>query len=90
MLSFPRSTRTLATALVVTALAAPGADARPTGTRPANAAVSPSSRRPTVTRTLDEGVDLGSVALGAGGASAVLMLTAAAALHCKRRRSHPR
>jgi hypothetical protein len=46
------------------------------------------SDEPTVTRTIDEGIDLGSAALGAGGASAVLLLTGAGAtavMHTRRR-----
>ena len=46
------------------------------------------SDEPTVTRTIDGGIDVGSAALGAGGASAVLLLTgagAAAVMHMRRR-----
>ena len=65
-----RTTLTVVTALVVVAVAAPGASARPIDHEPANA--SPSTPLPTVTRTVDEGIDLGSAALGAGGAGALL------------------
>jgi hypothetical protein len=77
-----RFTLTLAGAMFAAALAAPGAGARPIDTRP-----SPSPVDPTVTRTIDDGIDLGSAALGAGGASAALLLAgagAAAAMHRKR------
>ena len=87
-----RTTLTVVTALVVVAVAAPpGASARPIDHEPANA--SPSTPLPTVTRTVDEGIDLGSAALGAGGAGALLMLTAAGAVtvmhrrHASRRRT---
>ena len=79
-----RTTVTFVTALVVVAMAAPTASARPIDSEPAHA----SPPRPTVTRTVDEGIDLGSAALGAGGAGAVLMLTAAGAVTVMHRRRH--
>jgi hypothetical protein len=83
MSSVRRLTRTMTGALVVTALAAPAATARPIDantTRPFESA-------PTVTRTIDEGFDVGSAAIGAGGAAAVLLLTAAGAVAVSHR--HP-
>lgn len=81
-----RTTLTFVTAAAVVAMAAPGASARPIDSEPAQ--VSQSTTRPTVTRTVDEGIDLGSAALGAGGAGAVLMLTAAGAVTVMYRRRH--
>ena len=88
MSSRRRLTRTLAGAVLVTALAAPAASARPTDVYTGNSERSTPSDEPTVTRTIDEGIDAGSAALGAGGASAVLLLTAAGAaavMHTRRR-----
>jgi hypothetical protein len=84
MSSVRRFTRTLTGALVVTALAAPAATARPLYDKP----VRHSEPAPTVTRTIDEGFDVGSAAIGAGGAAAVLLLTAAGAAAVSHRR-HP-
>lgn len=74
-MSSHRLTHTLAGAVLVTAFAAPAASARPIDVYTGN----PSTPEPTVTRTIDDGIDLGSAALGAGGASAVLLLTGAGA-----------
>jgi hypothetical protein len=41
---------------------------------------------PTVTRTIDDGFDLGSAAIGAGSATVVLLLAGAAATAVSRRR----
>jgi hypothetical protein len=83
-----RLTRTVAGALAVTAIAAPTAGALPAEQVQGG---SPSSRSapaigskaeapaPTVTRTIDDGFDWGSAAVGAGGAAAVLLLTGAGA-----------
>ena len=79
-----RFTRTLTGAVVIAALAAPAATARPIDDHPGQ----PSEPAPTVTRTIDEGFDVGSAAIGAGGAAAVLLLTAAAAAAVSQRR-HP-
>jgi hypothetical protein len=84
MSSVRRLTRTMTGALVVTALAAPAASARPLYDNPGR----PSEPAPTVTRTIDEGFDVGSAAIGAGGAAAVLLLTAAGAAAMSHRR-HP-
>jgi hypothetical protein len=90
-----RLTRSLAGAMLVAALAAPTAVARPApedSFRPQNAQpllpVTTTTRAstPTVTHTIDDGFDLGSAAIGAGGATAALMLTAAAAAGSRRRR----
>lgn len=94
-----RLTRTVAGALAIAALAAPAAGAFPaeqTQGNPNPNAPSTSARvndisgtpAPTVTRTIDQGFDTGSAAIGAGGAAAVLLLAAAGAsagLHRHRR-----
>jgi hypothetical protein len=86
-----RITRTVVGALAVTALAAPAANALPgeqiqgsprhqdnAGSQ-APLPVDPDAQapRPTVTRAIDDGFDTGSAAIGAGGAAAFLLLTAA-------------
>jgi hypothetical protein len=77
-----RLTRTLAGALAVSALAAPAAEARHGqevhSDKPGNGSAEFSAPAPTVTRTIDAGFDVGSAAIGAGGAAAVLLLTAGA------------
>jgi hypothetical protein len=92
-------TQTLAGALAIAAIAAPAAGAFPaeqTQGNPNPNAPSTSAHvndttgaaAPTVTRTIDQGFDVGSAAIGAGGAAAVLLLTAAGAsagLHRHRR-----
>jgi len=45
---------------------------------------------PTVTRTIDDGFDLGSAAIGAGSAAAVLLLGGAGATAVSRRRHRVR
>ena len=82
-----RLTSIVAAALTATVLAAPAADAIPaeeyfnsSDSRSAPAVESDAEAlAPTVTRTVDDGFDLGSAAIGAGGAAAVLLLTAAGA-----------
>jgi hypothetical protein len=89
-----RSTRrlisTVAAELAIGALAAPAANAV-TGEEfraaPAVQSTESSSPAPTVTRTTaDEGFDLGSAAIGAGSAAAVLLLGGAGATMVARRR----
>ena len=89
-----RVVRTLAGALTVSALLAPAAFARPApedafgSNRAGSIPTLPDSSRapaPTVTRTLDDGFDVGSAAIGAGGAGAVLVLAGAAAVARSRR-----
>jgi hypothetical protein len=63
----------LAAALIVTAIAAPTAGARPIYDSPGKAAHS----SPIPSRVNDEGFDLGSAAVGAGSAGVFLLLTAA-------------
>jgi hypothetical protein len=94
--SFRRLTRTVASALLVTAFAAPCAAARPApedSFRPDSAESVPASTdttrppSPPVTRIIDDGFDLGSAAIGAGGgAAAVLLTTAGGAAFLRRRR----
>jgi hypothetical protein len=92
----PRRTRlahAVAGALAATAIAAPAAGAIPVEeyldgpSRGSEAAGTLDSEAPapTVTRTIDEGFDWGSAAIGAGGASAALLLGAAGALAASRR-----
>lgn len=82
-----RLTTTAVAALAAGALAAPVADARPV-TGHSGSPSQGSGRAlefdteapaPTVARTIDDGFDLGSAAIGAGGAAAVLLLGAAGA-----------
>jgi hypothetical protein len=90
-----RSRRRLSTALgaalAVGALTAPAANAvtsedwrASTGSTPASE--STNSPAPTVTRTVDEGFDLGSAAIGAGSAATILLLGGAGATMVARRR----
>jgi hypothetical protein len=88
-----RLTHAVAGALAVTAIAAPAAGAIPAeellndssrGSDPAGALES-EAPAPTVTRTIDEGFDWGSAAIGAGGAAAALLLSAAGASAVSRR-----
>ena len=81
-----RPTRAIACAVAATALAAPAASARPIDQRPSHT----SGPTPTVTRMIDEGFDLGSATIGAGGAAAVLLLTAAGAAGVSQRRHRVR
>jgi hypothetical protein len=73
MSAFRRLPCGVAAALIVIAIAAPTAGARPiydSPGKPAHSSLPP-------TRINDEGFDLGSAAVGAGGAGAFLLLTAA-------------
>jgi hypothetical protein len=79
--------RSLAAGLAAAALAAPAAHASPiidpgSGHATPSAAADP----PAVTTTIDEGFDWGSAAIGAGGAAAVLLLSAAGATALSPRR----
>jgi hypothetical protein len=77
-----RLSHVLAAALIVTAIAAPTAGARPIYDSPGKAAHS----SPIPTRIDDEGFDLGSAAVGAGSAGAFLLLTAAGVAFVGQRR----
>jgi hypothetical protein len=70
-----RLTRITAAALTAAALAAPTATARPVSEPGGNR---PAPKAPTFV-TVDQGFDIGSAALGAGGAAGLLLLTAAGA-----------
>src|SRR5262245_1759570 len=79
-------------ALAIGAISAPAANAvtgeqfrASSGSEPTPTKVS-SQPAPTVTRTLDDGFDLGSAAIGAGGAAAVLLLSGAGATAVSRHR----
>ena len=94
-----RLTRAVAGALAIAAISAPAASAFPAEQTQGNPNPNAPSRSahlndingapaPIVTRTIDQGFDVGSAAIGAGGAAAVLLLTAAGAsagLHRQRR-----
>lgn len=72
-----RVTRALAVALTAGAVAAPSAFAGPAiggdGGNGAPAATEPDPA-PVIVRTVDQGFDVGSAAIGAGGAGALLVL----------------
>jgi hypothetical protein len=83
-----RLASTVAGALALGAIAAPTAAALPAEEIQGGSPSSRSNPRveylveapaPTVTRTVDDGFDLGSAAIGAGGAAAVLLLSGAGA-----------
>jgi hypothetical protein len=90
-----RLSSALAGALAIAALTAPAANAV-TGEEFSSGSNSTSSNgssnipAPTVTRTIDEGFDLGSAAIGAGSAAAVLLLGGAGATAVSRRRRRVR
>jgi hypothetical protein len=90
-----RLLRALAGALAIGALAASPASALPAEQVQGSAGStgghsSPDALAPTVTRTIDDGFDLGSAAIGAGGATALLLLTAAGATTLSSRRHRGR
>ena len=79
--------RSIVTGIAIAALAAPAAPATPIiepGSGATSEPVAPDS--PAVTTTIDEGLDWGSAAIGAGGAAAVLLLSAAGASALSHRR----
>jgi hypothetical protein len=79
---------TVATGLAMAALAAPAAHAGPMIEAGSGYTGEPVDPEPTaVTTTIDEGFDWGSAAIGAGGASALLVLVSLGAMH---HASHPR
>jgi hypothetical protein len=87
----PRLIRTLAGALAVAALAAPTAGARPATEWTDNS--SPAATKPpapTVTRTIDPGLDWGSAAIGAGTATCLLLVAAAGATGAAHHNRHAR
>jgi hypothetical protein len=91
-----RLLRALAGALAIAALAASPAGALPAEQVQGSASSTGSDSSsdalaPTVTRSIDDGFDLGSAAIGAGGATALLLLSAAGAstLSSRRRQAHP-
>jgi hypothetical protein len=78
----PRFTRAAAGALVITALAAPAASARPVDppvgwklTPPAESRAQPHSSAPTITRGTDDGFDWGAAGIGAGAGAAIVLLS---------------
>jgi hypothetical protein len=56
---------------------AQGSEGSPAAADQPTSATAAESTRPVVVRTVEDGVDLGSVALGAGGAAVVLLVSAA-------------
>jgi len=67
-------TRSLAGALAIAAIAAPAAGAQPWHTLgPGEGATPPDYAQPVVIRTVDSGFDVGSAAIGAGVAAALLL-----------------
>jgi hypothetical protein len=88
-----RLSSALAGALAIGALAAPAANAVPgeefraaPSPKSTSATGSSNSPAPTVSRTIDDGFDLGSAAIGAGSAAAVLLLGGAGATAVSRHR----
>jgi hypothetical protein len=89
-----RLSSAIAGALAVGALTAPAANAITDEqwrgglyrSDSASAVESTNSPAPTVTRTVDEGFDLGSAAIGAGSAATILLLGGAGATMVARRR----
>jgi hypothetical protein len=84
----PRLIGALAVALAVAALAAPTAGARPATDWTDNS--SPATPAPTVTRAIDDGIDWGSAAIGAGTATGLLLVAAAGATGAAHRHRHVR
>ena len=67
--------RTIATCVAIAALAAPAAQAAPIIEPGSGSAPEPvAADSPAVTTTIDEGLDWGSAAIGAGGAGALIAL----------------
>jgi len=96
MYSSRRLRHALVGALAIGAITAPAANAMTgeqwrasSGSDGGSAKVS-SEPAPTVTRTIDDGFDLGSAAIGAGSAAAVLLLGGAGATAVSRRRQRVR
>jgi hypothetical protein len=81
-----RITRSLSAGLVAIALAAPAAQASPPLEPGSGEAGSVPVDAPAVTTVIDDGFDWGSAAIGAGGAAAVLLLSAAGASAPRRHR----
>lgn len=95
--SLRRLRNALAAALAIGALTAPAANAvtgeqfrTSSGSDSTSAVGSSDSPAPTVTRTIDDGFDLGSAAIGAGSAAAVLLLGGAGATAVSRHRRRVR
>jgi hypothetical protein len=81
------TSRSLAGALAIAAIAAPAAAAQPQHTvGPGQGATPPDYDKPVVTHTIDGGFDAGSAAIGAGGAATALLLAAAGASAASHRR----
>jgi hypothetical protein len=82
-----RLTLSLAGALAIAAIAAPAAGAQPWHTLgPGEGATPADYDTPVVIRTIDDGFDAGSAALGAGVASALLLAAGGASASHRRHR----
>ncbi len=87
-----RLIRTVTAALAVSAIAAPGASAitgedfRAGPSSSTQSSGAGSDLAPTTTRTIDDGFDYGSAAVGAGSATALLLVGGAAVAVSRRRR----
>ena len=93
--SIRRLSSIIAAALAIAALSAPAANAVTgeqfrAGSDSTSSNGSSNSPAPTVTRTVDDGFDLGSAAIGAGSAAAVLLLGGAGATAVTRHRRRVR
>ena len=88
----PHFARTIATGLAAAAIAAPAAQANP-AREPGSGYAGPvqgTGERvdaPAVVTTIDEGFDLGSAAIGAGGAGMLILLSLGGTAHVSRARA---
>jgi hypothetical protein len=80
-----RSARTAAAALIAAAISAAPANARPALESPGAPATQTRPAAPTVIQPIDDGFEWDSAAIGAGGATALLLLTGAGTLTLARR-----
>jgi hypothetical protein len=80
-----RITRITAVALAAAAVGAPSANARPTSEPGGN---KPGPIAQPQFKEIDRGFDFGSAAVGAGGATGVVLLTVAGGMAVTRRRHH--
>jgi hypothetical protein len=85
-----RLTKAFAGALALTAIAAPNAGALPAemvqGSADPGSPSSTEAPAPTVTRTIDDGFDWGSFAIGAGAVGATVLIAASGATAVSHRR----
>jgi hypothetical protein len=81
-----RITRLVVVGLAAGAIAAPVASARPAPLESGAAATEPES--PPVVQSVDEGLDLGSAAIGAGVAGGLILLVSAGGIGFRHRHEH--